>query len=88
MQPKRALTLSEQENLFQDWRRVKIKLREVVKQLLGAKAAVAHLRFQEEQTKVYAGNRDRLVARMIEGLQVKKKREKTELLRMLSETGM
>lgn len=85
--PKRALTDTEQEKLFQDWCRLKGKVKGVVKQLVAAKAAVAFLRYQDEQTKVYARNRDRLLQQLIAKLGGKRK-TKLDLLKILSETSV
>jgi hypothetical protein len=87
LQPCRSLTNPEQEKLFQDWCRLKGKVRGVVKQLVAAKAAVAFLRYQEEQTKVYARNRDRLLQQLIAKLGGKR-RAKHDLLKILSETSV
>eukprot|EP00038_Savillea_parva_P030233 m.76459 g.76459 ORF g.76459 m.76459 type:complete len:1499 (+) comp9063_c0_seq1:263-4759(+) len=85
LQPQRPLTDQEQEKLFQDWCRLKSKVRGVVKQLVAAKAAVAFLRYQDEQTKVYARNRDRLLSQLIGKIGAKKK-AKMDLLKILNET--
>ena len=87
LQPTRALTSTEQEKLFQDWCRLKGKVKQVVKQLVGTKAAVAYLRYQEEQIKVYARNRDRLLQQLISKLAGNKK-AKTDLLKILVETSV
>ena len=87
LQPTRALTSTEQEKLFQDWCRLKGKVRHVVKQLVGTKAAVAYLRYQEEQIKVYARNRDRLLQQLISKLAGNKK-AKADLLKILVETSV
>jgi chromosome segregation ATPase len=87
LQPARSLTSTEQEKLFHDWCRLKGKVRQVVKQLVGTKAAVAYLRYQEEQIKVYARNRDRLLQQLISKLAGNKK-AKTDLLKILVETSV
>jgi len=87
LQPERSLTDSEQNQLFQDWCRLKSKVRKVIKQLVAAKAAVAFLRYQDEQTKVYARNRDRLLQQLITKLGGKKK-ARQDLLKILSETSV
>eukprot|EP00041_Stephanoeca_diplocostata_P037511 m.1422551 g.1422551 ORF g.1422551 m.1422551 type:complete len:227 (+) comp25051_c0_seq3:4740-5420(+) len=87
LKPRRALNGVEQDKLFQDWCRLKSKVRGCMKQLVSAKAAVAFLKLNEEQTKVYMRNRDRWVANLVHKMGGNKK-VRANLLKILDESQM
>ena len=84
--PFSPLAQQEQEELYKDWKRLKVKAQDLNIRLRSAKAAVAVGRFREETQRTYTRNRDRLVARIL--LKPAKKSRTLRLLQILSDTAV
>ena len=84
--PFSLLAEQEQQELYKDWKRLKVKVQDINVRLRSAKAAVAVGRFREETQRVYTRNRDRLVARIL--LKPAKKSRTLRLLQILSDTAV